>query len=328
MIRFKATAEHPSSVIGNFGIMNGAIGSDILPNKYKFGELVLGLGYEAPLSVLIEAGDDSDTVSQWVEILSERQQRFCKPLWANRGRGINIMDNPQAAVEFALAQREPYLVQTVERPSQDWRYVFHRSVADLSSGNLPHWRIAYEKVRPKVTGDGDMNIGDLVVVDECIPEGAKRKYLRNHKDRLSLVPSPGETIELIQSGNIAQGAYGRIPKDFERRNLDKFMLQFLHDVEKKLGTILGTLCVDLGIKDDIILSEGYDFREMQKNIVFYEHQLPFGISGYTSSLPEQVMWAKTDHCLPQRSRERYLGLQIFSCLMRSAVLSGIHLRKE
>lgn len=265
--------------------LNGNTGLE-LQSKTSFAKIVQRLGYVAPRSVVVKPGGNSAGTLKSIEALDTSSSlRFCKPLNGWQGRGVMAAASPDEALGFVSGQREKYLVQTSEIPEQDWRYILHRDVNQLATGEPPAWRIAYEKVRPKVVGDGTQTIKQLVTAHPEMPDDAKMKYLHYHGDQLGLVPEAGEQIALIQSGNISKGAYSRLPNIVEQENLDRFMLEFLAKLEAKVGGALGTLCVDIGVKDGRVLERVYDEQGLKENIVFYEFQVPFGMTGYTNQLP-------------------------------------------
>ncbi len=323
--------ESPQPRIDAFTVANGEVGADVFPNKSRFAELVNGLGYVAPRTVTVEpkgfeAGVD---YRSRVEALDEeRPERFCKPVNAARGRGARRVETVDEALTFTSASGEPYLVQTLEQPQRDWRYVLHRDVDHLANGDGTGWHVMFQKVRPTVIGDGSRSIGKLVADDEVMPEDAKQRYIDHHKDVLDVVPGEDEHVELIQSGNITQGAYGQLASDTEKANLDRFMVQFVNDGESALGTKFGTLCFDLGVKDASVLSADYDFEKIKSNIVFYEHQLPFGINVYLHRMPADLKWGAADKFIPARIRREYVEAQVYVNFVRSVIRSGRYLRQH
>jgi hypothetical protein len=323
--------ESPQPRIDAFTVANGEVGADIFPNKSRFAELVNGLGYHAPRTVTVEPkGFEAgvDYRSRVESLDEERPQRFCKPVNAARGRGARRVETVDEALAFVSASNEPYLVQTLEQPQRDWRYVLHRDVDHLADDVGAGWHVIFQKVRPTVVGDGSRSIRQLVADDEVMPSDAKQRYTDQHKDALEVVPADSELVELIQSGNITQGAYGQLASDTEKENLDRFMAQFVKDVEGTLDTKLATLCFDLGVKDPNVLSGEYDFGKIRDNIVFYEHQLPFGINVYLHRMPTDLTWGAGDKFLPARIRREYVEAQVYVNFIRSVIRSGKYLREN
>jgi len=311
-----------------FVAANGVAAAEILADKYRFGDFVNDLGYSAPGSVLIEPGQTGENGTRYCELVAaldtECPQRFCKPLYSTRGRGIHLAQTPEEALAFAVKQNEPYLLQTFEFPQRDWRYILHRDAFQLSNSELPGWRIASQKVRPTVVGDGSKSILQLVQEHNKMPMRSKRGYIKHHADALKVIPTQGEVVELMQSANVAQGAYPQMGTAMEIHNLDRFMKRFLWDIETALGAQLGTVCVDLGVKDDA-LSEVYDFEKIKRCIVFYEHQMPFDI---LYDMPPDTSWSALDKIIPGPLRVKYMQRKVQWNLMRSVVRSGRYIREH
>jgi hypothetical protein len=310
-----------------FTVANGKAGANIFSNKFRFGDFVSQLGYAAPRSVVVEPREieGGTDYREQIEVLDEQPQRFCKPLYSTRGRGTHIAESSEEALDFAAAQGEPYLVQSLEYPQRDWRYILHRDAVQLSEGEQPGWRIASQKVRPTVVGNGSKSILELVEDHEIMPIRSKRGYIKHHADALKVIPAEGETVELIEAANVAQGAYPKMGTDTETRNLDRFMARFLHDAETARGARLGTLCVDLGVKDIEALTGEYDFEKIKNNLVFYEHQMPFDI---LYDIPADTTWGAADKFMPRSLHAKYIHRRIQLDLMRSVVRSGKYLQEH
>src|SRR5438034_58719 len=133
-------------------------------------------------------------------------------------------------------------------------------------------------LRPTVIGDGERTVNELVSAHSGMPDLAKWKYRQHHKDHLHKVPEAGELVNLIQSGNISQGAYSRLPNIVEQQNLDRFVAEFRAKLEAKIGGSLGNLCFDIGVLDGRVLERVYDEEGLKENVVFYEFQMPYGMS--------------------------------------------------
>lgn len=300
-------------------VFNGNIGAEQLQRKQRFSELVHQMGYQTPVSMEVNPGTDFGQILGRVEQLdTTRAQRFCKPVGGTQGKGIYIADSPETAVNFVRTADAPYLIQSYLRPEEDIRYILHRDPYQFQIGELPRWRIAYKKVRPSVTGDGQQTIRELVSRSTGIPESAKKKYkhARRGNPVLKKVPKKGEHIELIQSGNISQGAYGKLVEGQELNNLDRFMMQFLRDLEEKIGGKLGTLCFDIGITNPQALLEPYDFESMKESVVFYEFQVPFGFTGYLRSLPNRQGLMRL---VPQKMYQRNMEVAVTMSLLGTGI---------
>jgi hypothetical protein len=300
-----------------YAMINGEIGSDILPDKIKFAHLVREMGYSSPASVIVEKGDINEELLHQIEALDpDQSNRFCKPTDAKRGRGTKLVATPEEALSFVAQAGRDYLVQTAEVPQQDWRYIFHGQAVTQSEKDT--WRIAYEKVRPSIVGDSQSTVGELVKRSGAIPSYAKRKYRkRANGDEKNYKPGKDEEVVVIDTGNISKGAYGRLGTSEELKNLDRFMEAFQKDLEQTIGQKIPTLCVDIGVKDAAALTEAYDFDKLRKNIVFYEFQVPFGYKGYLHAATENQPRQRFKGLLPKKVSQLGLKASVMnSILMR------------
>lgn len=310
-----------------FEYANGPAGAE-LQRKDSFARIIRELGYLAPRSELILPSEDPDSVTEKILSVDTCDPlRFCKPLRASQGRGTYLGEDPEEIKEFISRKpkllRSPYLVQEALKPEQDWRYVLHRDTSHLVDGKPPGWRIAYHKVRPTVTGDGASPIHQLVRRNEAMPNSSKLFYALRHPRNLVKVPNDGEAVELIHTGNIHQGAYSRIPETDELDYMDTFMLHFLGDLEKHFDTTFGTLCFDIGVLDAGVFEQPYNFDAMKEVIAFYEHQLPFGTSGYLSRIP-----VGEHNIVSEKIRRAFVREKVGSAFVSSVVQSGIVIRRD
>lgn len=262
-------------------------------DKLQFEHVLQQLGYRAPRSICADPEKDTlEALTKQVhELDRSAPQRFCKPFYSSKGRGIYLADSPAAAARYALAQPHLTLIQTMETPAEDWRYILHRDPAQAAHGQPPLWRIAYHKVRPQVVGDGRHTVRQLLEVDSSIPAKAKQRCLKYFPGNLQDVPIKGQPIDLVQTGNISVGSYGTLPSRAALDYVDRFMLELLSDLEKHLGTTFGTFCVDIGLLDTSVFNAPYNDAAMRRSVTFYEFQVPFGLSGYLDTLPAST-WQK------------------------------------
>lgn len=265
----------------SFRMANGEQGADILPRKEVFGDLVTELGYLAPRSVVIPAHSTSNQIAQVVtEGLPDEARYFAKPVNGVQGEGAHLYERLDDVARAVEGQSEDYLVQSDETPIEDWRYIWQRDSDDEEKV----WRIGYKKVRPIVVGDGHSTIEQLVDQASTIPADRKTGVIQKIGERSLRIPLDGIETPVAESGNISNGAYGQLPDEKELGRMDTFMKQFIGDVEEKLGTKFNTQCFDLGVKDRSVFEGEYDFEKMKQTIVFYEFQIPFGITGYLDEL--------------------------------------------
>jgi hypothetical protein len=271
-----------------YELWNGAVGGALLSRKVAFGDLVRDAGYRAPVGELLPPGLSLEQVRE--KLLARfplEQPLFCKPSDGFRGRGASLLPDRASAAAFLRGQREPYLAQSFEAPIEDWRYILHRDRRHLRGDPGGRtWRIAYKKVRPCVTGDGRSSVATLLENASDIPVPSKKKVSRHLSPGLRrVVPRAGERLDLAGSGNISRGAYGQLPERSELANMDAFMLRFHTDLEAWLHAPVATSCLDVGVKSASALRGTFEFDRLRREIVFFEFQLPFGVTGYRRHMP-------------------------------------------
>lgn len=257
--------------------------------KGTFEPYVRDLGFRAAATMVVEPQDAiSDEIRAKVAALDDQNpQRFCKPRLGSQGKGAYLAPDTEMALQYVATSRRSYLVQEALVPVEDWRVVLHRSVQDVKEAGPPSWFIAYEKVRPTVVGDGFATVGELVAADARMPESAKIKYRKRHRGDLSRVPDLGEKVDLIKTGNISQGAYGRLPSPQERAVLGDFALDLLTSIEADTRLTYGTVCFDIGTRQADTLTQPTTVDELRKQIVLYELSVAFGLSGYRDAVSRE-----------------------------------------
>jgi hypothetical protein len=187
--------------------------------KYQFLEIIRSLGYDAPASVLVqprEAGRHLEAIRG----LSKNPIRFLKPLFGSKSRGLCVAANGDAAVRFLAQQQIPYLVQEYLPPQAEWRYILHRTWADLANAGKPSIRMAYEKLGPTVRGT-----------------------------RVERVRQLGKKISWRESGSGTLLRYRCLPNPTQLVKIDTIMMELLATYEKHTDAPLATLCVDLGFTE-------------------------------------------------------------------------------
>jgi hypothetical protein len=276
-----------------FTVFNGPVNGAALQRKDLFWSTISGLGYLAPRTTIVERGDDLDAALEAVTRLDDAsQRRFCKPVDGQRGLGAMLVESPPEAIAFvgrALGRHHPrYLVQKAHVAVQEWRYIAHRDVVGILAGEPHRWGIRYEKVRPVVTGDGRSSVQSLVNGHPGMPERSRRLYFKSHaEEKFKAVPEAGQEVTIAETANVRLGTYVRYPDSRESQYLDTFMTRFLADLERHLFQPYGygTLCFDLGIMDPDLLHRPYKHAEASRAIVFYEHQLTFGMNVFLKDRP-------------------------------------------
>jgi hypothetical protein len=102
-----------------------------------------------------------------------------------------------------------------------------------------------------------------------------------------VIPEVGQEVTIAETANVRLGTYLRYPDSQEARYLDIFMNRFLGDLEQRMFQPYGygTLCFDIGIMEPGLLHRPYDHAEASRAIVFYEHQLTFGMNVFLKDRP-------------------------------------------
>jgi hypothetical protein len=210
---------HRSLALGDyrrhsFVFYNG--GAPYYYGKHQFLEVLRSLGYDAPASVLVRPGEARRHLDA-IQGLSDEQPRFIKPFLGSKSWGLHVADSSDDVMQFLARQHVPYLVQEYVPPKEEWRYILHRTWADLKEKRPPSIRMAYEKIGPPVWGAGMMRMQRL----------SKKALWRD--------PVTGDALH-----------YRRLPDPTRLTEIDALMLELLAAYEHLTGAPLATLCVDLG----------------------------------------------------------------------------------
>ncbi len=251
-----------------------------LEDKYTFIDLVKSMprGYTVPEQTLVTTGQTSaERVTQVGEHFSDPDQSIiCKP---HNGRGgIGIIEMPAGKLpEFLSSLSQDYIIQNKVPIKAEVRYV--RQV-DERGGVIR--RIYDEKEIPKVVGDGTKTKGQLIREGK-VPWYSKAATTLVNARSLKTVVSQGSAVHLSFFGvphkEEAELEWGEQKKQ-RVENMDRFMAQFVADLEETVGTQLPQLCFDIGVKDPSVLDAPYDFDQMKANLVPFESQMPFSLWGY------------------------------------------------
>lgn len=283
---------------------NGGIGLNILYDKNRFPALVRRLGYFAPRSARLRVDFlEQDLAALATSELAGQCPVFCKPYLGGHGEGISLQPDIESAVQFVAQQNRDYVLQSHEPSQQDWRYILHRDVWELSNDQRGRmWRIAYKKLIPVLVGDGTSTVRRLLQQADEIPAYAAFTYrfLPFSTKRLGLVLDRHERFPLIDTANISKGAYAQLARADELQNMDRFMTRFHRDLEHALGSQIATSCLDVGVKEPAALQGDYDHQRIQRAVSFYEFQMPFACFGYLLSLGGPTQPRGFQRLLPRR----------------------------
>lgn len=122
-----------------------------------------------------------------------------KPDVGQRGKGVEIVrDRAALAAGLERAEGDTLVQEHVE--GEEFGVFYARSpktgAARLLSVN--------GKVFPKVTGDGERTVEELILADDRAVCQA-RLHLENHRRELDRVPAAGEVLRLVEIGNHCRG---------------------------------------------------------------------------------------------------------------------------
>jgi len=246
-----------------------------IADKYQFIEMVNALGYRAPKQRLIKANEQ---IANVVETLSDFGDTvLIKPRKGAQGGGVRVVGKKQAE-PLIQNQKDDLIVQELVSTTSEYRYVW----LNEEERKL---RLCFERVLPRVIGDGKSSIQKLLQKSDDIPPVAKAINTYRNRKRLNTIPSNGDTVTLSHVANIPSGGYEKYPDEKIIPNIDRFFEQFINDLQSKHSLNLLLLSFDFGVIDSSVLEGEYDFEKMKQNVVFFESQMPFGFEGYTMHIP-------------------------------------------
>ncbi len=290
-------------------VMERVNGTEAIPlaRKYSFIETVRQMGYTAPEQTLIQHGqsldEKRDVVSQ--HFSDPEQLLICKPVDGAGGKGI--IEGKAGDMAALLPQlKKDYIIQEKVPIDGELRYV---RIVNEHDGVIR--RVYDEKEIPKLEGDGQKTKWQLIRGGD-LPLSAKlATAVQNIRSLRTVVPEGGN----MHVSRLGVPHKDKLEWDPEKRqrveNTDRFMRQFLEDLQTKVGGQLPVLCFDIGVKDMSVLDRPYDFEEMKKNLVPFECQVPFGVNGYImrsskSPLALARMYNQLEFSVQTGKREAFL----------------------
>jgi hypothetical protein len=260
-----------------FGALNGTVDGAGLGHKDHFLKIMNELEFRTPQSLILPYGHyDRNQLLEQICALDPTEmegRRVVKAMLGEAGQQVTIVEDEVEAVDLIM-EFSPHLSLIVQayEAGRDWRYILHRDAAAVENGDPPNVRIAYEKVRPSVIGDGISTIGQLLEASD-MPDRSKFNIRARGHFNLDHVVWEGMELELALTGNVYQGAYVRLPSPEELAMLDTHGIDLWNRLEQRFGR-LSVVCFDLGQ-----LASG--------DITHYEMQLPFALD-YTDAVPVEL----------------------------------------
>jgi hypothetical protein len=245
-----------------------------LHSKAAFPEIIRGLGYLAPNTLVLRRGSDEleeqnqdETLEQIAALDPDNPTRFCKPLTGSRSIGTFRATGP-AILERVRRREASYLVQQ-DLPGLDFRYALHQPVESLDGGG-PLVRLAYKTILPRVTGDGETSLGDLLEARGLLPDMIDR-IGRYEGAELGAIPLLGVLVEPTPPPGVPRESLNILPTEEELQTMDSAMIGLARRIKERAGVDFGVLCLDGATRPD-------------GAIPLYENQFPFDPIGYQEAV--------------------------------------------
>jgi membrane protein DedA with SNARE-associated domain len=172
-------------------------------------EILRGLSQSAAakpflLKYLLLSNDFSaeEKLQKAVDFMTEQDLTLpavLKPDVGERGSGVQIVKSREELAD-ELESDENQILQ--EFAAGEETSVFYYRFPDAEKGKI--FAIT-EKRFPRVTGDGEATLEELILRDKravCLAE----KYLERNAERLETIPASGETVQIIDIGTHSRGA--------------------------------------------------------------------------------------------------------------------------
>jgi hypothetical protein len=255
-------------------------GSEVLAVKYHFNEIIRDMGYSAPRQAFVshEASEDERQEGVGESFADPDEQVICKPYFGSGGSGIIEMKAAELPSFLGGINRD-YIVQERLPLQLEVRYV-----RQVVRGEERIYRVYDEKVIPKIHNESDRSRPKLgLILGSSLSANAKVSTLAVNRKSLGAMVPPGSSVHVSQSGVPPKDDLEWMPKHKHRvENMDRFMQQFMSDLQTYMGMELDLLCFDLAIVDITALDGEYDFERMKAAVMPLECQAGFGVSGYVS----------------------------------------------
>jgi len=255
----------------SMALFNGRA-AGFLANKFEFIETVnkLGKGYQTPRQILVQAHPPAAYLKGIIKTIHSWQVKklYLKPVTGGNSRGIKVL-GLQDLEKFLTAIGENYVVQEEIIFASEYRYAVSRGFDGVTR------RLCYEKVRPRLTGDGKATLLKLILKDNDLPLHSKFFAIYNQRQNLGKVVGNGEAFVLTHVANPPRGSLER--NIYDRilvSQLDSYFSDLINDLEQYLSapSPWPLLCFDLGITDMSKVSK--------KTLVLIELQMPFSALVY------------------------------------------------
>lgn len=250
-----------------------------LADKFVFIETVkkLNKGYKIPRQILVKEKPSENRIKEVSEEINSwgNPSLYLKPVTGANSRGIKIL-SPGEIPTFLRGIKENYVVQEDIKFEREFRYAISRGFDGLTR------RFCYEKVKPRITGNGSMPLGILLITNRHLPLHTKVFSLWSHRRELLKVIPKGEKYTITHVANPPAGSFERNIDEPELVNkFDDYFATLVSDLEKEMGAPKPwpLVCFDFGI------TSGTDINK--ETVVPIELQMPFSALIYFSRCRRQ-----------------------------------------
>lgn len=205
---------------------------------------------------LVRGANLTERILSLQKILQERRIPFpfiLKPDFGQRGNGVRLIRSLLAALEYLENVSAPVMVQRYAAGPREVGIFYYRMP------NEDHGRIfsITEKIFPTITGDGKRTIEELILTDPRASLIAT-KYLKRFAARRDEVLVPSETLQLVQSGNHAQGCIFRNGAHLWSRGLE----DAIDRISRMQGFFIGRYDIRYAKEDDLRRGENFQIVEL------------------------------------------------------------------
>jgi hypothetical protein len=178
-----------------------------------------------------------------------------KPDTGQRGRGVKLIKEIDQIDAYLQQGSTPIVLQNYAEGPYEAGIFYYRFPNETKG----HIFAITDKHFPVLIGNGKTNLQQLILNDPRASR-MKRVYFKRFKKRLNDVPAHGESIQLVQSGNHAQGC---LFKDGMHLYSQALKHQ-IDDISKSLdGFYAGRYDIRYSSKEDLM--EGKKFKIVELN---------------------------------------------------------------
>jgi hypothetical protein len=184
-----------------YEIFNGHREGVALADKSQFSTIMEKVGCIAPCTTVYRPGDNQGEALERITALDPHTPgRFLKPVAGSRAKGTMQAEDPQQALDFADAERRPYLIQADLSAAYEVRYVLHRDSTQVLEG-APHGcngLVFYEYQVP---------FGFFSYIHAAARTARLQAYSTPHRTAFRTALYTAITHSLFASGKIARTLY-------------------------------------------------------------------------------------------------------------------------